>query len=508
MPLNKQEQILYNTVKKLTGKLIHQCRLRHADENELIQAGCLACLEAKAKPQDYNEIAKKAILKCYYKEANIQKKQVTDIKIGKADEDHKKNLVEEVLPAKEQLSDEERQEADKQQGLEWEDLPPDLPEDVKNDILAYRDHGIKGYLWTKAFKEQAYKHRKLTVAHCQEVIQGNNAVFQYDLSRNMQNLKKGYAVYSPYTNYILRKLKWNNTKENKHIVRYSLNCPLIRNILERMEPNFPIHAPIQKGFQRAAFARKIQKANLTNEQILLYNIDKVKATYGWARIKAPYAKYIATKLHMPIETATLAEIKQGLSCPLVRKQLKKIDADLDRHCEYKPIWSSTKVYNKFYFQQLHAKAKKYKLKNIPITRKIINSKCPIIKNVLENGLLIKHHVKLARNLNTDIRLNMIEAKKQELAKQHPTLTDNELKILAKQLYIKENTSKITTNRKQPSDKYLLLQKQIQEQYHALGQKEQEVILKKEWKRQKQRETYQKNKAILASVLAKIQQHGA
>jgi hypothetical protein len=234
--LNRHEQILFNTVKNLVKKLQHQCHLIGVEPDELIQVGCITCLEAKTPTSEIKEVAKKAILKYYYQERNLAKKQTNHIKIGKNDNKKEKNLVEEVLPAPTSLTDEEREEQDKQQGLEWEDLPETLPQDLKHDILIYRDKGIDGFKETLAFKSLAYRYRKKTINYCNEVINQNSWVLKQELDRAVKaDIKK---PKKPFCKYILRHSKLEINAENLELARLSFNCPLVRTFLNKADSRF------------------------------------------------------------------------------------------------------------------------------------------------------------------------------------------------------------------------------------------------------------------------------
>ena len=239
--LNHQEKLLFNTVRKLVLKTQRQCHLTGIEPDELIQVGCMACLEAKTPTSQIQEVAKKAILRYYYQEYNLQKKKQNHIKIGKNDEKKVKTLVEDVIAAPVPETVEERQKRDAQQGLEWSDLLDTLPTDLKHDILIYRDKGLKGVTETHAWKSLAYKYRKQTVDYCNGVINKTSWVLKQELDRALK--AKIAHPRRPFCRYLLRHAQMETTRETLEIARLSFNCPLIRRQLNKIDPRFETFFP-------------------------------------------------------------------------------------------------------------------------------------------------------------------------------------------------------------------------------------------------------------------------
>lgn len=234
--LSKQEQILFNTVKNLVKKIRHQCHLTGVEPDELIQVGCMACLEAKTPTSEIKEVAKKAILKYYYQERNLQKKKKNNIQIGKNNNKTEKNLIEEVLVASETRTSEQQEEHDNQQGLEWEDLPKKIPEDLKQDVLTYRDEGIKGFKNTNAFRNLAYAYRKKAVNYCNEIINNNSWVLVKEVDKALKRGSK--HPKRPFCYYILRHANIDVNPETVELARLSFNCPLVRKQLNKADDRF------------------------------------------------------------------------------------------------------------------------------------------------------------------------------------------------------------------------------------------------------------------------------
>lgn len=472
--LPAKDILLFKSVKNLARKLQQKCNLKNVELDELIQVGCMACIEARKNNPNYvlEETAKKAILSFYYKERNIQNKQITSKYIGKNDEKKERSLVEEVLPAKTPLTDAEREEADKQQGLEWDDLPEDLPEEYRKNILAYRDYGVYGY-WA-SWKSTAYRYRRKTIANIQEHIYNNEAGLMEDLR---QLLRITPYAYVPFARYIARKLHLDDSDTALVLkIKKSLNCPLIRKQLVKVYPKFEEVSPLQRNKwleiyndkQRIDSNRAKQKEwseqqktekKKQRQKKFLHKVYRSFDANG-----CPYTllgKYICKETN----SFDLPQAKKSLQCPLVRKAFRQIIPDFDVICKKKYNYNLREAqgamgiklapvdqeYQRQYNDNISMRCISHNLKINAVTKKIMRQSCPLMRKVLDNGVLLRTFPNLFRRdrlVKVTKEPNKLEKynnalinKMEEIKPQYATLTEEELVLVAKDILKKERYQK-------------------------------------------------------------------
>lgn len=227
--LSSKEKQLYECVKKLAPKVRHKCGLKNIEIDDLIQAGCIACLNEQTPQNEWPAVAKKAMLKWYYKEREWQQKTKTrDINIGKIDNNTRKNLVEDVIAAESPRTAAEQTEHDRtcKELADVEKLP-------LSAAWLQKAQDVIDKNGTPVLNATDWKHRRQTMRVLREAAQGTaeELTFAIAESQSKWGTKKPRRAFKAF---MLRRAKLPETDEYMDKAKMALSCPLNRLCLAKI----------------------------------------------------------------------------------------------------------------------------------------------------------------------------------------------------------------------------------------------------------------------------------